>query len=554
MAMHRLAKDLKVMPLFKGVSAEAIREIKFQTVADIIRPLNHPKFLNDFLVNCHVIAQHVTDMQPSEIENMIVEAFPLHFLLPTSRYTFQELDRLLQIKSEQPDNPTINQRLIGIRRALKTIAGRMAREKAPGVFSFLEQLYRNKILAFKELPAEAQYLVNTRNMAEDIMANLNRYKDALENIKSPDEAVVYLKCFRSAAPIMIDENKWETIRDISALINRVSNMDIMSSAAVLNALQPDKNKMEMKSADAGYLDDLDINEKILAYIFMDYSAKFISAYENLDQSSRSLLDRILDNLGALGVHVLSQVLAASNDKQTRKLCIESLIKKGERARKWALNVLEKTDASWYLHRNALMILKRVSKSAEDFEKIRDYLQHANSRIREAMISLVIVMRPKDAESLIVKALDDHDVKVRWRASRAFADIAPITEDCVKGILGIVTRPLPEEKQAASDQMKKMMNAISAMGSLRDIPGKSIVETDMIGVLNEMAGQEKGFLKFFKRAMGSEDEIGVFKSAIPLLGRIGGQASEKFLKKMVKSHAQLAGPVRKALDSIRARIE
>jgi hypothetical protein len=549
MAMQRLAKDLKIIPMFKGVSEESIRKIKIQTVQDIIRPLNHPKYFNDFLVNSYIIAHKIADMKPEDIENIIVEAFPIHFLLPTSSYTFQELEHVEQLKAEQPHNPSITRRLIGIRRILKMIASRVSIEKAPGAFSFLEQLYRNNILAFKELPVEAQYLVNTRNMTVDIMANFNKYRDALLKVRSTDDALVYLKCFRRILPMMIDENNWEAVRDMAALVNQASSLDVMSSAMLIDALKIRKNELKMASSEPDDDHTLTNIEKILAYVFLDLSSALISAYENTDRSQHPVLEEILDNFGSLGVDILSRVLAKSDDKETRKMCVASLVSKGELSRKWALNVLAKPNIAWYLHRNALMILREVSKNPEDFDKIRGHLGHENSKIREEMISLIVSMRPEDAESLIISALDDIDVKVRWRSARALADVSPISESSVNDILNIIAKPLSEDKEAAADQMKKIMNLISAISGLPDIPNKNKIEITIISALNAMIGQEKGLMKLFRRVVGSENEISLLKTAIPLLGRIGGQDSVVFFKKLMKSHSQLSDLIQKSINSI-----
>jgi len=46
MAIQRLAKDFKIMPMFKNVSTDALKQIKMQTIADILRPLKHPRYYN----------------------------------------------------------------------------------------------------------------------------------------------------------------------------------------------------------------------------------------------------------------------------------------------------------------------------------------------------------------------------------------------------------------------------------------------------------------------------------------------------------------------------
>ena len=91
MAIQRLAKDLKVLPMFRGESDEAIKRMKLQIIQDILRPLKHPEFLKDLIINCYVIAKHVKNIQEEDIEKVIIDAFPLETLLPTSRFIFAEL-------------------------------------------------------------------------------------------------------------------------------------------------------------------------------------------------------------------------------------------------------------------------------------------------------------------------------------------------------------------------------------------------------------------------------------------------------------------------------
>jgi hypothetical protein len=94
MAIQRLAKDLKMLPMFQGGSDENIRNLKLQIIKDIIRPLRHPEFLKDLVINCYIIAKHVDGIEKEDIEQVIIESFPLDTLLPTSHFIFAELNEL----------------------------------------------------------------------------------------------------------------------------------------------------------------------------------------------------------------------------------------------------------------------------------------------------------------------------------------------------------------------------------------------------------------------------------------------------------------------------
>ncbi|HSV92491.1 MAG TPA: hypothetical protein VLH81_05425, partial [Desulfobacterales bacterium] len=122
MAIQRLAKDLKVLPMFRGESDEAIRRMKLQIVQDILRPLRQPEFLKDLVVNCHAIAGHVEGARPEDIENALVDAFPLEALLPTSQLIFTELERLRELDRKAPGNAAVRQRVDGVKRILTWVA------------------------------------------------------------------------------------------------------------------------------------------------------------------------------------------------------------------------------------------------------------------------------------------------------------------------------------------------------------------------------------------------------------------------------------------------
>jgi hypothetical protein len=73
MAIQRMAKDLKVLPMFKGKTEQAMANLRLQIIQDIIRPLTHPEFLKDLVINCYVIAKHSGNMDTEELQNLYLK-------------------------------------------------------------------------------------------------------------------------------------------------------------------------------------------------------------------------------------------------------------------------------------------------------------------------------------------------------------------------------------------------------------------------------------------------------------------------------------------------
>ena len=72
MAILRLTKDLKILPMFKEKSDDAILNLKVKIIRDIIRPLKYGQYLKELLINCYIIAKHVENISAEEIEEVII--------------------------------------------------------------------------------------------------------------------------------------------------------------------------------------------------------------------------------------------------------------------------------------------------------------------------------------------------------------------------------------------------------------------------------------------------------------------------------------------------
>ncbi len=558
MAIQRLAKDFKIMPMFKGVSSEFLKQLKMQTVADILRPLKHPRYYSEFLVNCHVIAREVKDVPADEIENMIVDAFPLDLLISTSRFTFEELNRLeKRKKSTQYGTATtddgITVRLVSIRRILKMVSRRVAVERPPGAARFLADLYKNRVLAFEDLPLEAQYLVNSRRLADDIESDFTKYERSLNRSGTPGDAVVCLKGFRRATPILIEDHRFETLIKMSGLIQRAAGNANLQYHMIARELVNGLESLEMAGDVDAFDDESEPSEPFYTFVFGDSADLLISAFSEMDAGDDKKIGQFLASIGILGVSVMSRVLGESRKKEIRKVAVESMIRMGELSRRWALQVLANKTHPWYLHRNALMILKFVSRQSEDFETVRIFCIHENPKIREEAISLVIGLRPSDAESLIIGFLDDPDARVRWRALRVLSDLSPITRRAMNDIIGIITAPFPLKKPAAAGHKKKIANLISAVNGMPEIPNASMVETEILTLIKSIAEQERGsVLAFFKKGSLADEDAGIIKSALPLLARIGTTASETVLKRLRRLLPQMDEVIAAVLSTVRER--
>ncbi|MBW2411572.1 MAG: hypothetical protein JRF72_17370 [Deltaproteobacteria bacterium] len=527
MAIQRLAKDLKVLPMFQSKSDEAIREMKLQIIQDIIRPLKHPEFLKDLIINCYLIAKHVESVETEDIEKVIIDAFPMDTLLPTSKYIFEELNRLREMNAESPDNPTVLRRFAGVKRILIWVSRRLVLADVHGAQSFLEELYLNEVLTFEELPPDVQYLVNSVKIANDVQAHFSSYVFRIMNVDSVEHASVLLKCFRRIMPILMEKEEW----DIALTLTKAA-----VGAGKGNAL---------------FTGDSGLPAKPHKFIFKGLTSELYEAYINAHESQRPVVGRITSKLGSQGIEVLSRVLSDCDDRSVRKEATDLLIKKGAMARKWVLKVIDDPKQAWYLQRNALMILRYVGDQKKDIDHARKLMSHSHPRLRDEALNTVLAMNADDAEQIVVEALNDADDKVRWRATSALTELSPLSEESIAKILAIIKTAPPEEKEETTKHARKVSQLINCLGALKGFRNLDVVEDTILDTARKASEQKKGFLKRLKKS-GENNQTSIISAAIATLGKIGTPKSEAFLAKLAGSKTSQAESAQKAVENIKLR--
>ncbi|MEE4264355.1 MAG: HEAT repeat domain-containing protein [Desulfobacteraceae bacterium] len=527
MAIQRLAKDLSVMPLFKNKDHEGIRAMKLQIIQDILRPLKHPEFLKDLIINCYLIAQHVEDLETEDIEKVIIDGFPLNSLLATSRYIFAELDRLRKMKVDNPDNPTLENRFAGVKRILKWVSRRLVLEDIHGAQGFLEELYLNKVLSFEELPSDVQYLINTDKMAGDVKMHIRSYANRILGVNTPGDAAVLVKLLRRIMPALIENADWQTAFYLTKATAKAANTSDLFKKTPGLPTNP------------------------ISFVFKDRTEEMVSGYEKADDSQRALVDKITDFLGTQGIEILSKVLSDSEDRGARKSAMDALTQKGGLVRDWIFKVLDDPKQKWFLIRNALMLLGYVGNNEEDIEHARKFLQHAQPRVRDEALNVVISLKAGDVEDVVIKALGDEDDKVRWRAANGLAELSPVSEGSIKKLLDMITVEAPEDKEEAAAHYRKTAQLIRALGGIKDMPNREAAEDIILELALQSSDQKKGFLKRIKKTTGP-DLSTILSAAITTLGHIGGPKAEAFLEQLAASKSPQAEPAQKAANSIKLR--
>ena len=528
MAIQRLAKDLKVLPMFKGESDDTIKRLKLQIIQDILRPLKHPEFLKDLIINCYVIAQHVTTVREEDIEKVIIEAFPLESLLPTSNFIFAELNRLKEISAADPENPFAKRRFTGVKRILKWVASRVVVTDLRGAQRFLEALYEQEVLTFEELPPDVQYLVNTERMAKDVAAHIRHYGERLLRPASPGDAAVLLKCFRRVIPVFLEQGQVPN----ALWIARAVKAAVAKGSLVRTAAAPGQDP--------------------LTFLFEGRADELRVAFEQSEGAQRQMVEELLDLVGPLAVEALWRVVCDSQLRPARKAAMAVLSGKGAIARERAIAVLEDPTQKWYLTRNALILLRDVAEGAADVARVRPLVNHAHPRVRNEALNALIALKAPEAEALSVKALDDPDEKMRWRAANALAELSPLSAETMERLLTRLGSEPPADKTQAERHLRRTAQLVQALGGMKSFHEPERVEAAILEIAEKTAGRRKSILERLRKSEGPDDSI-LLGAVISALGSIGTQRARPFLTRTGEGKTAHAPAARKALDLLQARL-
>jgi len=526
MAIQRLAKDLKVLPQFAKASDEKLKTMKIDIIRDILRPLKHPNLLKELIINCYVIVKNVKHLDLEEIEQTLVDAFPIPFLHATSLSLFKDMEKYKEEVDKYLNDPDIAKRYNSMKRILKLIASRMIQENTPRVQNFLEKLYFSKLLTYEELPSAVKYQIDSSLMVEDLKSNPQYYQNAIGDSKSPENGRVLIKWFHRVVPKLIENKDWTLILNILLSTDRADTETMIFPRDGSNSLNP------------------------FITIFTEFTDELAAAYNSIDDTQRHLIEAIILKMGIIGISVFGRILSESENQVVRKAAIASLGEKGETALQWVRKILDDPNIAWHLHRNALLILNKAKGNKEnDTKRVIKFLKHKNPRVREEALRTLIKLNPDQSEQFIVDAMDDENEKVRLRALHALSRLTFFSDKSFNKLMLLISSELPEDKNAAAIHSKKVTHLIGIITVVEQPEHKGLIEKALMEIIYKISKQQTWLSKIVKSSV-DENNVSVLTAAVKSLKKIGSAESISSLHEIITSKSPYAKFIRDALESKR----
>lgn len=398
LALTRLRRDLRVLPLYKRASPEQLRQIKLQIIDDVIRPVRTPALLKDFLVNYDLIAADISVLDESSVEQEIVANCSDELLVGTSQAIIENLQAIREHPERVGGDEDAAHIIARHVSALRDIANQLCAMGSSLDHDFIEALVDQNVLTLEELPLEVRQAVETRHLADAFIVRKDQY---LQYLRQPSHGEATQKLAATViriAPDLLRRSKYALLDEIIQVV-RAGRADTQA-----NRFFQQLSELMVRSMSHGPTLRFTVND-----------------LERQDKESRKLLVGILAFIGDGVAPRLLELYAESDDKAVRLSAYEALRDIGPSALQPFLSRLPSLNEEWPAIHHILGELGELGE-ASLAQPITGFLYHSNAHVRNASLTALFKLQGAAAEEHFLHALRDDISEVRQAAVSYLAAI------------------------------------------------------------------------------------------------------------------------------------
>jgi hypothetical protein len=398
MALTRLRRDLRVLPLYKRATKEQMRRIKLQIIDDTIRPIRTPVLLKDFLINYDLIAANIAVLEESQVAREILANLGEEMLVSTAHQIIEDLKKLGEEDRPAPTGEAASAvitRCVGV---LRDAADQLCAIGSVLDHDFLEALVQQKVLAPEQLPVEVQRAIETRRLAN---AFVQRKDDYLKYLRNPGANRATKKLVATICRITPD------------LLRRSEYGPVVEILAVVNEGRTVGRTARFFEQVAGLLQKGLQSEATIGYLLGDLRRQ--------DKEQRTRLVEVLGFIGEAVAPGLVSVYEQSDDKSLRLSAFDAMQKIGAKALHPFLPTVPKIETDWAIVRHIITEVAELGDPALA-QPLVALLYHENPHVRHSCLTALFKLQGANAEEHFLHALHDTEAEVRQTAVSHLAAI------------------------------------------------------------------------------------------------------------------------------------
>ena len=515
MALTRLRKDLRMIPLYRKSDATEVRRAKAQVIEDIIRPVRRPDLLKAILLNCDLIAKELSAAGEDAIELQLIDRLPLGMVWPTAL----EFAKDLAGTGSTDGNPQQER----ARNLLKPLVARLHDQSSPEGDRALSYLFDQEILSLEDLPPRLQEAIAAKQFADTYLANEPQH---LERLRGMTEDPVGAARYVRAVPELLRREKYQSALTILRAVESWSATTLPSAPSFKSLL-----------------------ESVLVTVAeSDLLQALVERFRGGSSGVRQKVVEVLGALGRVGVAPLIDLLARAEDADLRRHLIAALAEIGVSASCAIRVALERPEFPARAVRDLLAALAQIG-GLEASNTVHRFLHHADASVREEAVAALARISGRHAEAELTAALKDPVATVRRRALVCLGSMGS-TNPRVVDLLCEVIRKRRKGEPEEDDQ--RQIQACQALADVGRTTASLVprIESTLIEALDLDGG--KGFLARWGGSAGKSDAV---RGAIcTALGQIGGPMAAASLGRMLGEKSLLVKDrAARALRQLEGRI-
>ena len=513
-ALTRLKKDFRMVPLYMDLDSEGIKRVRQQIVRDVFRPFRNAEAIYSVLINSDLA--ETKEFSESAIDQEIIACLSDRLLLKVARALLEAAPQ----PTGQKDTRGKRSRL-----ARQLTSSINQREIKTGEL-ILKEYVKHNLVSVNYLPKTLQQRIRIERLAEQFLDNDNSFLIQFETIKDSQRYFEVARHLTEIIPELISQDLYETVLKIIVLLDRHAHEKKDRSARAAQIL-----------AEIGEGD-----------ILRALKGKFLTGQKDRCRA----IAPIFVKLGGRALPHLVSILFNANDHLVRKNAGEIIAQIDTSIIKTILNLMTKRRLSTGATLDIIRALGQVgcSEWKQPLANILlGFINHANHHLRVEALRVYYLIKGAEGKLIYFDLLYDKDIGVKKEAIQCLARLKSNTA-LVKFI------EILEQSYGLPADIKEEIEVclFRALGFYDNIerPGLGTLEDFLLATLD---GQLSfGPLKLLKQKKNTLNEE-VIEAICEALGKIGTDKSREVLLKLGKQKESLwQQKATEALRKIAERLE
>jgi len=439
LALTRLRKDLRMIPMLANASVEEMRKIKSRLMDDILRGIQQASLLI-------ALTRHLGEALKGQEDVMTRAEAEEHLILGLSETLVPDVavemsQPCLREESqteELPDDRRCRARLIQL--MLKALLERVDKSAAHA----LAVLYTNGYIDLDNLSPAARTLIRANALAEAALESPDRLFEEMDHSGEDEPFAAVLRDLRLASETLLDMREWDTASDLIFTIWRYAKGEF---------------PVPMGGAQIAYESLINLASEESIELLVEGLLTFGGPAEGCVR-----IEKLLEPEQAIAV--LVPVLKVTESQSLQQWCTEELIRRGWDIPDLFLRLIENQEEDWKVLRCALLVLRKVEHETA-YNHVAQLFEHDEAQVRSEALMTMAALAPERSSRIISRALEDSDVELRRNAALAVAGAPKTADASIRTLLKI----MKNEREPGGMRLQ-------AMASLGAIIDKTTTHMDM----------------------------------------------------------------------------